>query len=76
MLAELPGNITSISEPIEVRTERITTAPTLLDAEVAAFRSRPLDGGPYPYLWLDATYVKVREGGRIVDKAIVTALGL
>jgi len=37
-----------------------------LDEEVAAFRSRPLDEGPYPYLWLDALAVKVRECGRIV----------
>ena len=43
VLAELPGNITSISEPIEVRTERITTAPTLLDAEVAALAKRATD---------------------------------
>jgi transposase-like protein len=44
-----------------------------LDAEVAAFRSRPLDGGPYPYLWLDALAVRVREGGRIVRCACVVA---
>jgi transposase-like protein len=37
-----------------------------LDEEVAAFRARPLDSGPYPYLWLDALAVRVREGGRIV----------
>jgi len=44
-----------------------------LDEEVAAFRSRPLDEGPYPYLWLDALAVKVREGGRIVRVAVVLA---
>jgi len=44
-----------------------------LDAEVAAFRSRPLDAGPYPYLWLDALAVKVREQGRIVRCACVVA---
>src|SRR5918999_5373690 len=33
-----------------------------LDAEVERFRTRKLEG-PYPYLWLDATFVKVREGG-------------
>lgn len=43
-----------------------------LDVEVEAFRTRPLDG-PYPYLWLDATYQKVREGGRVVSNAIVVA---
>jgi len=44
-----------------------------LDEEVRAFRSRPLDGGPYPYLWLDALAVKVREEGRIVRLACVVA---
>ena len=38
-----------------------------LDAEVAAFRTRPLDAGPYPYLWLDALALKVREEGRVVS---------
>lgn len=46
-----------------------------LDQEVERFRSRPLDG-PYPYLWLDATFVKVREGGRVVSQAIVIAIGV
>jgi putative transposase len=44
-----------------------------LDEEVAAFRSRPLDAGPYPYLWLDALAVRVREQGRIVRCACVVA---
>ena len=33
-----------------------------LDAQVEAFRSRPLDAGPYTYVWLDALTQKVREG--------------
>jgi putative transposase len=44
-----------------------------LDSEVTAFRSRPLDGGPYPYLWLDALAVKVREEGRICKVCCVVA---
>jgi putative transposase len=47
-----------------------------LDAEVAAFRSRPLDGGPYTYVSLDALSQKVREGGRIVNVAVVVAVGV
>jgi putative transposase len=47
-----------------------------LDEEVAAFRARPLDAGPYPYLWLDALAVKVREQGRIVRCACVVATGV
>lgn len=44
-----------------------------LDEEVAAFRSRPLDGGSYPYLWVDALAVRVREGGRVVKVACIVA---
>lgn len=44
-----------------------------LDEEVTAFRARPLDGGPYPYLWLDALAIRVREEGRIVRCACVVA---
>src|SRR5258708_34973139 len=36
-----------------------------LDTEVEAFRQRPLADEAYPYLWLDATYGKVRAGGRL-----------
>ncbi len=46
-----------------------------LDAEVEQFRARPL-AGTYPYVWLDATYVKVRQDGRIVSMAIVIAIGV
>jgi transposase-like protein len=47
-----------------------------LDIEVTAFRNRPLDGGPYTYLTLDALTQKVREGGRIVNVAVVIAVGV
>ena len=40
-----------------------------LDAEVDAFRSRPLDPAGHPYVSLDALYHKVREGGRVVSMA-------
>jgi hypothetical protein len=46
-----------------------------LDAEVDAFRSRSLAGERYPYLWLDATYLKVREAGRVVAMAALIATG-
>ena len=46
-----------------------------LDAEVERFRTRPLVG-PYPYVWLDATYVKVYDGGRVVSMAVVIAIGV
>ena len=44
-----------------------------LDAQVQAFRERPLDQGPYVYVWLDALTQKVREGGRVVNVAVVVA---
>jgi putative transposase len=46
-----------------------------LDKEVERFRTRRLDGG-YPYVWLDGTFVKVRDGGRVVSQAIVVAIGV
>lgn len=47
-----------------------------LDVVVAEFRNRPLDAGPYTYVWIDALTQKVREGGRIVNVACVTATGV
>ena len=44
-----------------------------LDVVVDGFLGRPLDGGPYPYLWLDALTQKVREDGRIVNVSVVVA---
>ena len=40
---------------------------------VYSFLDRPLDGGPYRYLWLDALTQKVRETGRIVNVSVVVA---
>lgn len=47
-----------------------------LDVKVAEFRNRPLDAGPYTYVWLDALFHKVREGGRVVSVATVIATGV
>jgi transposase-like protein len=46
-----------------------------LDEEVERFRSRPLEG-PYPYVWVDATYLKARQDGRVVSAAVVIAVGV
>jgi transposase-like protein len=46
-----------------------------LDAEVETFRSRPLVEA-YPYVFLDATYLKVREAGRVVSMAALVATGV
>ena len=55
---------------------RVAAMAEELDALVAAFRSRPLDGGPYAYVWLDAHTQRCRDGGRIVNVATVTAIGV
>jgi transposase-like protein len=47
-----------------------------LDEMVADFRGRPLDAGPYTYVWADALTMKVREGGRIVNVACLLAVGV
>src|SRR5215218_6268544 len=46
-----------------------------IDERVSAFLERPL-AGEWPYLWLDATYLKVREGGRIVSVAAIIAVAV
>jgi putative transposase len=44
-----------------------------IDVEVDAFRNRPLDHIGFPYVWLDATYLKARKDHRIVSRAVVVA---
>jgi transposase-like protein len=46
-----------------------------IDARVKAFLDRPLEGD-WPYLWLDATYLKVRRNHRIVSVAVIVAVGV
>jgi transposase-like protein len=46
-----------------------------IDGRVKAFLERPIEGD-WPYLWLDATYVKVRSNGRIVSVAVIVAVGV
>jgi putative transposase len=47
-----------------------------LDQSLEAFRTRPLGHAEFPYVFLDATYVKARDDGRVVNKAIVVATGV
>jgi putative transposase len=46
-----------------------------IDARVKTFLDRPLEGD-WPYLWIDATYVKVRNNGRIISVAVIVAVGV
>ena len=45
-----------------------------IDVRVTAFLDRPIEGD-WPYLWIDATYIKVRQNGRIVSVAVIVAVG-
>src|SRR5918994_1062568 len=55
--------------------DRVSALCRALDGQVRAFRERPLEGG-YPYLWLDAKHVRVRDGGHVRSKALVIAYGV
>ena len=55
---------------------RVAEMARELDALVATFRTRPLDAGPYAYLWIDAQTQRCRDGGRVVNVATVTAIGV
>jgi transposase-like protein len=46
-----------------------------IDQRVKAFLDRPIEGD-WPYLWIDATYLKVRQAGRIVSVAVIVAVGV
>ena len=55
---------------------QVSEMSKVLDAQVAAFRNRPLEGGPYAFVWVDALTQKVREGGRIVNVHVLVATGV
>jgi putative transposase len=60
---------------LRISRSEVSRVCALLDEQVEAFRQRPLEGD-YPYLWLDAKVEKVRDGGRVVGKAVVIAYGV
>jgi putative transposase len=55
---------------------QVSEMATYLDAQVEAFRNRPLDAGPYTFVWLDALTIKVREAGRTVNVHALIAVGV
>ncbi|NDU72151.1 IS256 family transposase [Actinomadura sp. DSM 109109] len=55
---------------------QVSEMSKVLDVQVAAFRNRPLEGGPYAFVWVDALTQKVREGGRIVNVHVLVATGV
>src|SRR3974390_2198892 len=54
---------------------QVSTLCEEIDEKVKAFLARPIEGD-WPYLWIDATYVKVRQNGRIVSVAVIVAVGV
>lgn len=62
--------ITSLSK------SQVSAMAAELDTMVEQFRSRPLDGGPYTFVWIDALTQKVREGGRTVSVHALVATGV
>lgn len=55
--------------------DQVSAIASSLDADIEDLCARPLGGSPVPYVWLDATYVKCRRGGRVASTAVVTAIG-
>jgi putative transposase len=55
---------------------QVSAMAASLDTMVEAFRSRPLDAGPYSYVWVDALTQRVREDGRVQNVAVVVATGV
>src|SRR5881398_1399741 len=55
---------------------QVSEMATYLDAQVEAFRNRPLDAGPYTFVWMDALTIKVREAGRTVNVHALIAVGV
>jgi putative transposase len=59
-----------------ISSSQVSRMAKSLDTEVEAFRSRPLDGDAYPYVWLDAISIRVREAGRVskITAMVATAV--
>ncbi len=55
---------------------QVSEMAAYLDVQVEAFRNRPLDAGPYTFVWMDALTVKVREAGRTVNVHGLIAVGV
>ena len=65
----------SKSQACPERSRRVSRLCEEIDQRVKAFLDRPIKGD-WPYLWIDATYVKVRQQGRIVSVAVIVAVGV
>jgi len=59
----------------EISSMTVSRIASELDEQLDSFRSRRLDGQPYPYIQIDARYEKVRVDGRVVSQAVLTVMG-
>ena len=74
-----PGGWTSWSRPWAspgCRKSQVSRMAADLDEQVEAFRTRPLDAGPFTFVAADALTMKVREGGRVVNVVVLVATGV
>ena len=60
----------------ELSASTISCVASELDEKLTEFRNRRLDAHTWPYLMVDATYVKVRKNGRVVDQAVLVVAGV
>lgn len=60
----------------ELSASTVSCVAQELDEKLTEFRNRRLDGHTWPYLMVDATYVKVRKHGRVVDQAVLVVAGV
>jgi putative transposase len=60
----------------ELSASTVSCVASELDEKLAEFRNRRLDDHSWPYLMVDATYVKVRKQGRVVDQAVLVVTGV
>src|SRR5690606_6657857 len=60
----------------ELSASTVSCVAQELDETLTAFRDRRLDGDIWPYLMVDATYVKVRRNGRVGSRAVLVVAGI
>jgi putative transposase len=79
--AELAHNARSVDDLVKalgmsgISKSQVSRLCEEIDERVKAFLDRPIEGD-WPYLWIDATYVKVRSNGRVVPVAVIMAVGV
>src|SRR3954447_20210643 len=70
-----PTSRASRPAPSGISKSQVSRLCEEIDERVRAFLDRPIEGD-WPYLWIDATYVKVRSNGRVVPVAVIMAVGV